>query len=127
VDQALTVRGVGVDVSSIDRMALWIERYPGGELEMVFTAEERQAAAGSPRPAVALAASFAGKEAVVKALGVGFDGIAPLEVEALPRRRRLALRLRGRARVRAEALGIERWLGAWWQTQDEVVTGVIAL
>lgn len=52
-----------------------------------------------------LAARFAAKEAVVKALGL--DGFDPLDVEVLEGGERCSLRLHGNAATRAEELGVQ--------------------
>lgn len=55
-----------------------------------------------------LAARFAGKEAVMKALGTGVRGVAWREIEILPDRRGKPLvYLHGRAQVRAEQLELK--------------------
>lgn len=74
--------GVGVDLLEIERMERALERHPR-LAERVFTAAEREYAAGKGRPGSHLAARFAAKEAVVKALGLreGF-GFREIEVVA---------------------------------------------
>ncbi len=74
--------GVGIDLLEIDRLERALERHPR-LAERVFTAGEREYAASRARPARHLAARFAAKEAVVKALGLseGF-GLGEIEVVA---------------------------------------------
>ena len=74
--------GVGIDLLEIDRMERALERHPR-LAERVFTAAERDYAAARARPGRHLAARFAAKEAVVKALGLdeGF-GLREIEVVA---------------------------------------------
>jgi holo-[acyl-carrier protein] synthase len=59
---------VGIDVVLVDRFTRALARTPllGDRL---FTEAERHTASGSPRPSESLAARFAAKEAVAKALG----------------------------------------------------------
>lgn len=66
--------GVGIDLLEIERMERALERHPR-LAERLFTPAERDYAAARARPARHLAARFAAKEAVVKALGLrgGFD------------------------------------------------------
>lgn len=94
--------GVGIDLLEIDRLERALERHPR-LAERVFTAGERDYAAARARPARHLAARFAAKEAVVKAIGLS-GGFGLREVEVLagepPR-----VRLSGRA---AEAAAGER-------------------
>ena len=56
------ILGVGVDVVPVDRFAVALERTPGLR-ERLFTPDERRL------PIASLAARFAAKEAVAKALG----------------------------------------------------------
>ena len=58
----MPVVGVGIDVVEIDRFEASLERTPGLR-DRLFTAEERG------RPPASLAARFAAKEALAKALG----------------------------------------------------------
>jgi holo-[acyl-carrier protein] synthase len=74
--------GVGIDLLEIDRLERALERHPR-LAERVFTAAERDYAAARARPARHLAARFAAKEAVVKALGrPGGFGLNEVEVVA---------------------------------------------
>lgn len=74
--------GVGIDLLEIDRLERALERRPR-LAERVFTAAEREYAAARARPARHLAARFAAKEAVVKALGLsGGFGLREIEVVA---------------------------------------------
>ncbi len=60
--------GVGIDVVLVERFARALARTPP-LAERLFTAAERTTAAGNPRSPESLAARFAAKEAVAKALG----------------------------------------------------------
>ena len=74
--------GVGVDVVEVARVRRAVERSPGF-LERVFTDEERRRCT-TPSGALrfeGLAARFAAKEAVAKALGTGVRGFALVDVE----------------------------------------------
>ena len=74
--------GVGIDLLEIDRLERALERHPR-LAERVFTQAERDYARERARPARHLAARFAAKEAVVKALGLsGGFGLAQIEVVA---------------------------------------------
>jgi len=96
--------GVGIDLLEIDRLERALERRPR-LAERVFTVAEREYAAGRARPGRHLAARFAAKEAVVKALGLS-DGFGLREIEVLagepPR-----VRLGGRAAAAAGDREIE--------------------
>ncbi len=74
--------GVGIDLLEIDRLERALERHPR-LAERVFTKAEREYAGARARPARHLAARFAAKEAVVKALGLsGGFGLGEVEVVA---------------------------------------------
>lgn len=91
--------GVGIDLLEIDRMERALERRPR-LADRVFTSAEREYAASKARPGSHLAARFAAKEAVVKALGLtGGFGLREIEVLA---GEPPTVRLSGRA---AEAAG----------------------
>lgn len=72
------IRGLGCDVCAISRMRNMMEnpRF----LERWFTAYEREYIAARKNAAQTAAGIFAAKEAFVKALGTGFNGIAPDKV-----------------------------------------------
>jgi holo-[acyl-carrier protein] synthase len=96
--------GVGIDLLEIDRLERALERHPR-LAERVFTAGEREYAAARARPARHLAARFAAKEAVTKALGLsGGFGLREIEVFA---GEPPAVRLSGRAAKAGEGLGIQ--------------------
>ncbi len=63
------VISVGIDVVAVDRFAAMLVRTPALAARL-FSAEEMVTAAGRPRGPASLAARFAVKEAVAKALGV---------------------------------------------------------
>jgi holo-[acyl-carrier protein] synthase len=73
--------GVGIDLLEIDRLERALERHPR-LAERVFSAAEREYAAERARPGRHLAARFAAKEAVTKALGLT-DGFGLGEIEVL--------------------------------------------
>lgn len=78
------IAGIGLDLCAIGRMEKAIERERF--LERVYTERERErirAASGMRRGEIA-AGLFAAKEAVAKALGTGFDGFGPADIEIAP-------------------------------------------
>jgi holo-[acyl-carrier protein] synthase len=88
--------GVGIDLIEIERVERALERRPR-LADRLFTPEELAYSRGRARPGRHLAARFAAKEAVIKALG---RGVPPREIEVVsgepPR-----LRLHGRAAAAA--------------------------
>lgn len=96
--------GVGIDLLEIDRLERALERHPR-LAQRVFTEAERDYAAARARPARHLAARFAAKEAVVKALGLS-DGFGLREVEVVAGEPP-TVRLSGRAAEAGEGLDIQ--------------------
>ncbi|MCS7002106.1 MAG: holo-ACP synthase [Dehalococcoidia bacterium] len=98
---------VGVDLVAIDRIARLMERFGDRFLRRVYTASEIAYCAGR---APSLAARFAAKEAMSKALGVGVGQVAFREIEVVADREgRPTVRLAGNAQRRAEALQVTEW------------------
>jgi holo-[acyl-carrier protein] synthase len=97
---------VGVDLIEIDRVAATLKRFGRRFLERVYTEGEIAYCRGR---APQLAARFAAKEAVMKALGTGTRGVGWREVEVTRKRSgEPGIALHGRASSRAEHLGISR-------------------
>jgi holo-[acyl-carrier protein] synthase len=72
--------GVGVDAVSVERFRRLLERRPRFAARC-FTESERSDAGSSTDRAQSLAARFAAKEAVMKALGTGIGAFALTDVE----------------------------------------------
>ncbi len=66
--------GIGVDMVDIGRIARLRERHGERLGGVVFRAEELDYCLAKPNPDESLAARFAAKEAVMKALGTGWTG-----------------------------------------------------
>ena len=95
---------VGIDVIVISRVGKVLRRHPERFLARVFTPEEVAFCRGRVPE---LAARFAAKEAVMKALGTGARGLAWREIEILPNRRGKPLvYLHGLAKKRGETIGL---------------------
>jgi holo-[acyl-carrier protein] synthase len=94
---------IGVDIIEIGRIQRAISRWQNSFLSRIYTEAELE----GHRSASSLAARFAAKEAVMKALGTGTRGVNWREVEVLengngaPR-----IILHGRASVRCQEMGI---------------------
>ncbi|GMV86140.1 MAG: holo-[acyl-carrier-protein] synthase [Dehalococcoidia bacterium] len=90
----------GIDVVEIDRVADVIARHGDRFLNRVYTPDEIAHCRGRIPE---LAARFAAKEAVMKALGTGIRGVGWRDIEVLPNRRGKPLVfLYGRGAKRAE-------------------------
>jgi holo-[acyl-carrier protein] synthase len=74
------VVGIGVDAVDVARFRQILARRPGFAARF-FTDIEQADARRGPDPTESLAARFAAKEAVMKALGTGLGGFALTEVE----------------------------------------------
>ena len=95
---------VGIDIIEIERVNGALARFGERFLRRVYTREEAAFCRGRVHE---LAARFAAKEAVMKALGTGARGLGWSEIEVLPNHRGKPLvYLYGRARARAERIGL---------------------
>lgn len=106
----MSVRGVGVDIVEIARMRAALERTPD-LLTRLFTDRERIACsgAGGRLRVPGLAARFAAKEAVAKALGTGIRGFSFLDIEVVADSSgRPSIVLHARAAELAARLGVGR-------------------
>ena len=94
---------VGVDIIEIDRIANVRDKFPERFLKKIYTRGEQQYCRGR---APQMAARFAAKEAVMKALGTGTKGVGWREIEVV-RRPGMApeIILHGRAATRARSIG----------------------
>jgi holo-[acyl-carrier protein] synthase len=100
--------GVGIDVVPVARFAAALERTPG-LADRLFTPAERHTASGQARSAESLAARFAAKEALAKALGAG-GGLHWTDAEVqTDEAGRPSLLVRGTVAARAAGLGVTRW------------------
>ena len=103
------VKGIGIDAVEVDRFRMVLARTPG-VARRLFTDAERAYGARRRDPAERLAARFAAKEAVMKALGVGLGAFSFHDVEVTRARSgQPALALRGRAAALAAQHGVTAW------------------
>lgn len=103
-----SVIGVGVDIIEIDRVREAVERGGDRFVRRVFSESEAAYCLGRKDPARHLAARFAAKESVIKALRVP-PGLGWLWREIVVRRGDgpPSIELTGRALERAAALGVK--------------------
>ena len=100
--------GVGVDVVDLARFAESLERTPALR-DRLFTPDEVRRPSGRDQSAPSLAARFAAKEAVAKALGAP-GGLRWHDCEVLTEESgRPVLRLHGTVAEAAAARGITHW------------------
>ena len=104
------IKGVGVDLAQITRLRRAVERWDERFLRRVFTEAEIAYCRRRRDPIPHLAARFAAKEAVMKALGVGLGAFAFHDVEVVraPSGQPM-LELRGRAEALARQQGVTGW------------------
>ncbi len=98
----------GVDIVEVARIRTAAERWQGDFLDRVFTPAERRYAGEGELALQRLAARFAAKEAVLKALGTGLSGgLSWREIEVWNEASgRPRVRLRGAAARRKRELGV---------------------
>jgi holo-[acyl-carrier protein] synthase len=114
---------VGVDIVEVPRIARVVERWGERFLHRIYTPQEVAFARGQ---APSLAARFAAKEAVMKALGTGARGVSWKEIEVVRGRRQApTLRLTGRALAQAQRLGITRFTLSLSHTKDLAIAVVV--
>ena len=115
----------GVDLIEIERIRKSLDKHGGRFLERVFTPAEIEACAGRDE---SLAARWAAKEAVAKALGCGIGEISFQEIEVLrgdagqPR-----LLLHGAASRKAGELGLASWSLSLSHSQSHAIALVVAV
>ena len=115
---------VGVDIIEIERVQMVINRWGQSFLNRIYTQAELDFCRNRVPE---LAVRFAGKEAVMKALGTGRQGVSWRDIEILPGRRKAPLVfLHGRARRRARRLGIEELAISLSHSRDYAVAAVVA-
>jgi holo-[acyl-carrier protein] synthase len=104
----VSIVGIGIDVVPVARFAEALARTPS-LADRLFTAGERVSASGEARSSESLAARFAAKEALSKALGAG-GGMLWTDAEVLVDDvGRPSLRVQGTVAARADSLGVTRW------------------
>ncbi|MDP4014668.1 MAG: holo-ACP synthase [Candidatus Nanopelagicales bacterium] len=117
--------GIGVDVVNIPMFDATIHRAPGFA-EMLFTAKERIDEGGGPRSSTSLAARYAAKQALAKALGVP-SGLRWHDCEVMSEPDgRPYLSLRGGVLAAARDLGARSWHLSLATEADVAVAYVIA-
>jgi holo-[acyl-carrier protein] synthase len=115
----------GIDLAEVPRIAAALERWGDRFLERVYTPAER---ARYRTRVPSLAARFAAKEAVMKALGTGARGVGWKDIEILPDARgKPTVRLYGRGEARARSLGIQVWEISLSHSRETAVASVVAL
>jgi holo-[acyl-carrier protein] synthase len=115
---------IGVDIVEIERIQQAVQRYGPRFLQRIYTEPELLLCKDR---ANRLAVRFAGKEAVMKALGTGVKGISWREIEILARPSgEPVVQLYGKALARASALGLNEFAISLSHSAEYAVASVIA-
>jgi holo-[acyl-carrier protein] synthase len=128
VDDSDVLLGIGTDLVDVARFRRVTERHGEGFLERLFPPAELERWRATRRSVEHLAAGFAAREAVVKALGTGLVGqMSWRDIEVVPSGGRgvYELELRGAVRAQAERLGASRVLLALTATREVAAATVV--
>ncbi len=117
----------GVDLIETSRIRMAVTRYGSRFLTRVYTESEIAYCRGRP---LELAARFAAKEAVSKALGIGLlhpEGVCWRDIEVnSDERGKPSLHLAGKAARRAKEMGLTTFALSLSHTQEHAVAVVVA-
>ncbi|MBM2827317.1 MAG: acpS, partial [Dehalococcoidia bacterium] len=115
---------VGVDIVEIQRIEEAIARWGDRFLHRVYTEREIRFCRGRVPE---LAARFAAKEAVMKALGTGVRGVGWRDIEVLPMRGgKPMVFLHGRAQKRSDSLGLDEMAISLTHSKDFAIASVVS-
>ena len=114
----------GIDIIEIHRIKEVCQKYPNRFMKKIFTDQEIDYCRGRfPQ----IAARFASKEAVMKALGTGIRGVPWKSIEVYrPRGKAPQIRLYGNAKRKAEELGIKEIAISISHSRNYAVASVVA-
>jgi holo-[acyl-carrier protein] synthase len=115
----------GIDLIEIERLQSAIERHGSPFLDRIFTPDELTEARDKP---ASLAARFAVKEAVAKALGTGIGPVHWKEIESLRGNAgQPVLRLNGKAARVAKERNLSTWSISLSHTKTHAVAVAVAI
>ena len=125
----MSIVGHGIDLVEVARIAAMIREHGERFLGRCFTPAEQAYRGGSRRRAEHLAARFAAKEAVLKALGTGLTGsIAWTDIEVVSASTGApSIVLHGSAKAAATRAGVKSWIISLTHTDTLAMASVIAL
>ena len=125
----MRVLGHGIDLVEIERFQASDDADAIRRFERHFLRRELAAAGDGPHRAGRLAARFAAKEAILKAIGTGWgDGIAFTDIEVVTTPRGApTVAVYGGAAAIANKLGITTWLVTLTHTAAIAAASVIAI
>ena len=123
---AFVIFGIGIDAVDIERFRRSLERTPSMR-ERVFTEHELAYVAPKIDPVPSLAARFASREAVMKAMGLGLGAFGFHDVWVDRRESgEPHLNVTGRAAELAHERGIETWHLSITHTDQVAIAYVVA-
>ncbi len=115
---------IGTDIIEVSRIAQALDRWGERFLNRIYTEPELKLCKGNP---ARLASRFAGKEAVMKALGTGARGISWKEIEITSEPGgKPVVRLYSKARQKADTLGLDELAISLSDSKEYAVAFVIA-
>ena len=113
----------GIDIIEIARIEKALERWGERFLQRIYTEPELKICRGKPS---SLAIRFAGKEAVMKALGTGVKGISWREIEILAEPSgQPVIHLHGKAQNKADSLGLSELAISLSHSREYAVASVV--
>ena len=125
----MRIVGIGVDATEIERVKEMCEKHQESFLERVYTPLEREyCVARKKGMAESLAARWAAKEAVMKALGTGWShGVKWTDIEVATNFSGApSLNVTGRAKEIADELGSREWKISLTHSRTEAIAFVVA-
>lgn len=122
------LKGIGLDIVDVLRIRKAAEKWERKFLQKVFTLGEINYCLEKKESYQSLAARFAAKEALVKALGIGFQGVTWQDIEVKnDNLGKPCLILNGKAKEVAEQQGIKEIFLSLSHCQEYAVAQVILL
>ena len=114
---------IGVDIIEVERIESAIKQWDKHFLNRIYTEAERKICQGR---IPALAARFAGKEAVMKVLGTGTKGVGWQEIEILADGNGKPLvKLHGHAKNKAKQLNLNEFSASLSDTKQHAIAVAI--
>jgi holo-[acyl-carrier protein] synthase len=114
----------GIDLIEIDRFSQAYIRHGERLLARIFTDQERKE---TQERIESLAARFAAKEAVSKALGTGIGAVGWKEIEIIRgESQEPMIKLHGNAEILAKKMGLSNWAVSITHNRDLAIASVVA-
>lgn len=125
----MKIVGHGIDLVAVDEVKKWLEHPKNPFGPRCFTPSELASLGEGPNRAERLAGRFATKEAVLKALGIGFgNGVAFTDVETISvEHGPPQIVLHGGAAAAAAKCGVAAWFVSVSHEKGMAIASVIAV